>query len=233
MPPSPFRPVVEKATEQQPHKRYQSVRDFLTAVEHAVEAPATQWEGPGEAVKRISELVRNPHHGYESLETFLTWAERLDEDNNDDMSALSVVMPALSSSSIAALLDNDEEAFLRIYRRFTDHVASSGFAFKRCDGLADVCKRVFREADGHSVLRQTVTALAELGASHNRWHVRDVLTELLQTIREPEAALAALEGLRDARVSAVWWSIENFAIRSIHPNLRGGIEAILKTDGEH
>lgn len=231
MPASLFRPVVEKATEQSSGRRYQSVRDFLTAVEHAVEAPAPKWETPEETAQMLSELVRNPH-SYESLATFLTWAERLDEDSSNDMDALASVMPALNSSSIAALLDNDEESFLRIYRRFTGHVAGSGFSFGACDGLAEVCKRVVRETAGHSVLRQTVTALAELGQSHNRWHVRDVLTEMLQRIREPEPALAALEGLRDADLTAVYWSLENFTIRSLHPNLRAGIEALLESD-EH
>jgi hypothetical protein len=146
------------------------------------------------------------------------------------MDALASVLPALKSSSIAALLDNDEDSFLRIYRRFTDHVATSGFNFAACDGLAEVCKRVVRETAGHSVLRQTVTALAELGQSHNRWHVRDVLTEMLQGIREPEPALAALEGLRVADLTAVYWSLENFTIRSLHPNLRAGIEALLEGD---
>ncbi|WP_271189797.1 serine/threonine-protein kinase [Dactylosporangium matsuzakiense] len=230
MPASPFRPVVEKATEQSPGKRYQSVKDFLTAVEHAVEAPATKWETAEETAEKLSELLRDPQ-GYESLRTFLTWAERLDEGSRDNMQALAVVMPSLGSSSIAELLDNDEESFMRIYRRFTDHLAQAGFPFASCDGLADVCKRVVRAADGHSVLRQTVNALAELGRGHNRWHVRDVLTEILQGIREPEPALAALEGLRDAGRSAVHWSFENFTIRSLHPNLRGGIEAIL--DNEH
>lgn len=212
-------------------RRYQSVKDFLTAVEQAVEAPATQWETPAEAAKKLIELVRDPH-GYESLATFLTWAERLDEDSFEDMHALADVMPFLKSSSIAALLDNDEDASLRIYRRFTDHLMRAGFPWADCDGLAEVCKCVVRETGDHTVLRQTLAALAELGRSHNRWHVRDVLTEMLQGIREPESALAALEGLRDAGISAVQWSLENFTIRSLHLNLRGGIEAILKADDE-
>jgi len=227
--PSPFRPVVEKATEQSPGKRHQTVKDFLTAVENAVNAPATQWETPKEAAKKLIELVCKPH-GYESLSTFLTWAERLDEESEDDMVSLAEVMPALTSSSIAALLDNDEDAFLRIYRRFTDHVTQAEFAFEHCDRLAGVCKRVVRETGGPAVLRQTVAALVELGTSHNRWYVRDVLAEILQAIREPEPALAALEGLRDSRVPAVRWSLENFTIRSLHPNLRGGVEAILESN---
>jgi hypothetical protein len=59
------------------------------------------------------------------------------------------------------------------------------------------------------------------------------LTASGSLVTRSEPALAALEGLRDANSSAVRWSLENFTIRSLHPNLRGGIEAILKMDDEH
>jgi hypothetical protein len=64
----------------------------------------------------------------------------------------------------------------------------------------------------------TISSLANLGRNHNRWRVRDVLTEILQAIREPESALAASEGLEEADWGSVDWSLSEFSIKSLHPS---------------
>jgi serine/threonine protein kinase len=228
MPAGPFRPIVERATEQQPARRYQSVKEFLAALENVVETPASRWETLDESTRRITDLITGPDVEYDSLQALITWAEQLDENDHEEMHALSTALPRLSKQAVTDIFERDEDTFRRIYRRYTDHVGTAGFEFGRCDILANFGKRVMAATGDAGLLRMTVTSLANLGRNHNRWHVRDVLTEILQAIRKPESATAASEGLEEADRGAVDWSLSEFSIKSLQPILRARIDQILE-----
>jgi serine/threonine protein kinase len=227
MPASPLRPVVQRATATQPADRHQSVAEFLAAVESAVEAPKGTWESPEDSARRILERVRLPKPAVEDLDGLLSWARSLDEDVHDEMEALSRVLPWISSWSIRQLWARDSGAFRRVYEHFSEHVRSAGFGFDYCDVIADFTRKVVEETKDGVVLRAAVHSLAELGASHNRWYVRDVLTAILQTVKGDEMAVAATEGLRSARRSSVEWSVTDFSLRTLHPVLRAAVGSYL------
>lgn len=227
MPAGPLRPVVERATANRPERRYNSVAEFLAAVEGAVEAPKGTWETAEDAAKRLLERVRLPRPADEDLAELLVWAQALDEDEADDMTALARVLPWISKGSARRLWASDSEGFRRVFVRHCRHVASAGFAFEYCDVLADFARRAVEQTGDVTVLRAAVRSLAELGSSHNRWYVRDVLTAILQTIRDTEPAVAAIDGLREAGEAAVAFSVSEFTLRSLHPVLRGGIQTYL------
>jgi eukaryotic-like serine/threonine-protein kinase len=229
MPAGPLRPVVERATENRPEDRYQTVAMFLSAVEAALGGPG-DWESPEEAAKRLLQRVRLPKPPVEDLDELLTWALALDENDWEDMSALSRVLPWISRWSVQQLWSRNRDAFRRVFRRYSAHVASStGFDFGYCDVLADFARHAVEKTGDMAVLRATVSSLAPLGYHHNRWHVRDVLTGILQSVRDSEAAMAAVEGMRDAGRTAVAWSVNDFSVRSLHPLLRAEIENFLNT----
>ena len=228
MPAGPLRPVVERATENRPEDRYQTVTMFLSAVEAAVGGPRG-WESPEEAAKRLLQRVRLPKPPGEDLDELLTWALALDENEWDDMSALSRVLPWISPWSVQQLWSRNRDAFRRVFRRYSAHVASSRYDFGYCDVLADFARHAVEKTGDMAVLRATVSSLTLLGYNHNRWHVRDVLTGILQSVRDSEAAMAALEGMRDADRAAVAWSVTDFSIRSLHPLLRAEIQNFLNT----
>jgi serine/threonine protein kinase len=227
MPASPLRPVVERATANRPEQRYASVTELIAAVEGAIEAPKGTWETAEDAAKRLLERVRLPQPAQEDLDDLLTWAQSLDEDEPDDMKALTRVLPWISARSIRVLWASDREAFRRVFQRHCRHVETTGFAFEYCDVLADFARRAVEQTDDITVLRVAVRSLAELGYSHNRWYVRDVLTAVLQAIRGTEPAVAAVDGLREAGEAVVSFSITDFTLRSLHPVLRTGIQTHL------
>lgn len=224
MPAGPFRPIVVHATENRPERRYPSVADFLAAIERAVEAPKGQWETAEDTAQRLLERVRLPKPAREDLGELLAWAQTLDEDNDQDMLALSRVLPWVSSWSIRQLWAADSGAFQRIFERYSEHIASRGFGFDYCDVLANFSGNAVEQTADAGVLRATVRSLAELGCSHNRWHVRDVLTGLLQGIRDPEMVIAAIEGLQAASDEAVSWAVTDFTLRSVPAVLRKAVE---------
>jgi len=228
MPAGPLRPIVERAISNRPEQRYQSVEEFLEALERAVEAPKGKWETADDVAKRILERVRLPKPAPEDLDELLTWSQGLDESDSEDMAALCRVLPWISGWSIKQLWHRDSGAFQRVFERFGDHVASTGFGFEFCDVLADFCRRAVEQTQDTNILRTAVRLLANLGANHNRWYVRTVLTAILQNIRDTETALTAVEGLQAADDSAVRWSVTDFSLRSLHPALRSGIEKHLE-----
>jgi hypothetical protein len=227
MPAGPLRPIVERATANKPSQRYGSVDEFLAAVEVAIGAPTGDWESAEDVAKRLLERVRLPHPAGEDLDELLTWAQALDESDDDDMAALARVLPWISPRSIKALHAADAGAFRRVFDRYCLHVESTGFDFTYCDVLADFARRAVEKTDDVGILHAAVRSLAVLGERHNRWYVRDVLTALLQAVRTTEEAVAAADALRQAGGSAVTFSVSDFSLRSLHPVLRKGISAYL------
>lgn len=227
MPAGPLRPVVERATANRPEHRYSSVAEFLTAVEGAIEAPEGTWETAEDAAKRLLERVRLPRPADGDLAELLSWAQALDEEEVEDMAALARVLPWTSEGSVRRLWASDSDAFQRVFVRYCRYVGAAGFAFEYCDVLADFARRAAEQTGDVTVLRVAVRSLAQLGYSHNRWYVRDVLTSVLQAIRDAEPAVAAIDGLSEAGEAAVAFSVSEFTLRSLHPVLRGGIQTYL------
>lgn len=229
MPPGPLRPIVQKATATQPEQRYASVEDFLVALETAVEAPEKRWETAEDTAQRLLERVRLPKSAPADLDELATWALGLDENDEDDMAALARVLPWISSRSIRHLWAADHQGFRRIFTHYSNRIESGNFSFDYCDVLAEFSRKAVNETDDTDVLRNAIRSLVELGYHHNRWHVRDVVTTILQTIRETEPALAAIEALRTADHEAVEWTISDFSRRSLPPVLRNGIQDLMSS----
>lgn len=77
------------------------------------------------------------------------------------------------------------------------------------------------------LLREAIRGLAALGRTHDRWHVRDIAVGILQSIRDDDAAVSALEGLRMAGRRATEWTAGPAVAGTLHPILRAGITQIL------
>jgi serine/threonine protein kinase len=226
MPAGVFSQIVDKATSQQPHRRYQDVIEFVDAVERAVAAAEGSWETPEDTANRMLDRIRRPSPDLEDLRDLLTWSVQL---NERDYERAAEVIPWLSVEAIEMLWRDDSAKFIQAYRRFAEAIAWRQFEYSFVDVIAEFCKRAVNVTGDFTVLSATTAALPNLGESHNRWHVRSVLTIILQSIRDANAAVAATEGLKDAKVTALHWALPEFNLRSLHPLLREGIEQITGT----
>jgi hypothetical protein len=223
MPSGVLRPVVEKATAARPEDRYQSVDELLDAVERAIAGPNIKWESAEDTARRLLERVRLPKASDDDMQELLNWALALDDDSWDDMGALARVLPWLSDNAIVRLWAMDGDGFRRVYVRYANYVQEAGFSFEYCDIVADFGRRAVEQTRDIGILRATLSSLVAMGYSHNRWHVRTVVTAILQSIRQPEDAVAAVELLRSVETYAVRWTLNEFSLRSMHPKLRAGI----------
>ena len=227
MPPGILRPVVERATVDRPDARYQSVDDFFGAVERAIGERDTKWESAEDTARRLLERVRLPKPTDDDLDELLAWGLELDEHSLDDMEALSRVLPWLSNKAISRLWEMNSDGFRRLYTRYADYVESGGFSFEFCDVLADFGGHAVERTKDIRMLHVTLVSLTSMGYRHNRWHVRGVVTTMLQSIRQSEDAVAAAEALRAADIHAVRWTLNEFSLRSLHPTLRAGVMDVL------
>lgn len=225
-----LRPVIEKAIANDPGARYQSVPEFIDALDRAVgtKADHEDWESRSEKAERLRDrLLGRPNS--EDLVQIMDWALALNEQDDDDMKALARVLPWMNVSSIGFLWSRDGQSFGRLIDRFTHYVSVNSFSFEYCDALADFLRRVVSATNDSRVLGRVVVALARLGANHNRWHVRDVLVGILQGIKSQEGAAAASEALRSVPVQALTFSVTDFTLRSLPVAIRNGIGPLIAT----
>ncbi len=228
IPPGVFRPVIERAIANEPTARYQSVASFNEALDRAVgvQAGHQDWETREEQAERLRDrLLGKPSQ--EELAELFEWAQSLNEDDSDDMTALTRVLPWASSSSIEYLWKREPQAFVRVVGRFCNYVGTNSFSFEYCDTLANFMRRVALATGDPSVLGKLVAALASLGCHHNRWHVRDVLVELLQGVKSRDQAAEAVEALRSIPIDEARWSVTDFTLRTLPGSIRAGVSAFL------
>lgn len=234
VPNSVFRSVIETATSPRPEDRQESAILFLGGVQRAVNAlDDTRPESSEDTAARLLERVRLPKPEAKALDDLIRWAGSLDDGNEEDMSALARVLPWISLYSIRGLWRSRHTAFANVFSRFARYIATQSFSFDFCDVLADFCRTSVEGTRDLRILEEATTALCELGARHNRWHVRSTLAAMLQGIRTAEQAAAAVEGLTTASDDAVRWTVTDFTLRSLHPHLREHIEAYFEQTTSH
>jgi serine/threonine protein kinase len=219
-----FRPVVVKAARQRPDQRYRSVSDMLAALEQAAAVP-NNWQTLEDTAERLADQLRN------EVPDDLAIAELVDlvlGDNKtqDALDALKRAIPWMSMGAIGQLWDRDPGALRDIVARYGAFVTPIRWDFDFCDVIADFFDRCVLVTSDNEILRVALKTLMELGATHNRWHLRDVAIGILQRLREPEAALAACEALRETSAPAVSWTLSAFVVRSLHPAIRDVVEQI-------
>jgi hypothetical protein len=219
-----FRTAIRRATRPDPSDRYHSVQDFLKDVDRVARGPA-RWEDPSETLQRISEDLTHREMDLSLLDQLMSMAEASDPP----LDGLTNAMVELSELAIRHLWASDHERFVRAFDLFCQAISTQSFQFAFCDPLANFVDLVIQTTDDDEILQLGVKGLARLGESHNRFHVRSVLTSVLQAIRSSDRALAALEGLREAGRATVEWNVSEFTVRSLHPTLRDGIWEILPT----
>jgi serine/threonine protein kinase len=224
VPTGDLRRVILRATAQKPDERHHSVAEFLADVERAIGAgDITGWEPLEETAQRHLQRLRFQSTTTDELDEFLDWALALNPQDSEEAQALTSVLPALTNGAITDLWNRRPLEFREVFRAHCTLVGEGSFQFSYCDVLAEFARRVLKKTRDPENLRCSVTSLTELGRNHNRWHVQGVVTGILQGLRQRDEIDAAIDGLNDADVGAVAWTITDFSLRSLAPELRKAI----------
>lgn len=224
IPESALRPVIQRATGPRDN-RYASMADLLAAIEQAVAVYSTKWESPQDRLARLRPRLSADVLDTVAAEELLQW---LLDDDPDEFAGAAPALIASSRAVFSYLWSINRTAYRKAVSKLGSWMGEGGFPFEYCDVVANSARALWQVSDDNDVLRAIVRGLADLGTMQNRWHVRDVLVDVLQGIKDPERALVALEALQSAPESHVDWSINDFAVRSLHPVLRQGVGIIKK-----
>ncbi|QKV81135.1 serine/threonine protein kinase [Amycolatopsis sp. Hca4] len=229
VPAGDLRRVILRATAERPEERHRDVNEFLTDLERAVTSQSNaRWEPLEETAERHLQRLRFDNTSAEDLDEFLDWALTLDPEDSEEGEALTDTLPALDYSSIVTLWTSRPMDLRDVFRAHSARVGSSQtFDFGYCDILADFARRMIAATRDSEILQYAIASLVQLGHNHNRWHVKDVVTGLLQSLRGQNAIQAAIDGLHDTDTEALAWTINDFSLRSLAPALRSAIRNLL------
>jgi serine/threonine protein kinase len=218
-----FRNIVRKATRSRAQERYESAAEFEADLK-TISIMPEQWVSIEDVVNSLPDRLSAEAADDSALDDLLEIAA-----GPDGIVQVRLAIPLMSGEAITRLWTRDPESLRTLLTRFSLHVANSRWNYDFCDTIAEFFERTVRITTDEEILRDSIYALADLGMSHNRWHVRDVLASVLQRIRTPNSAMSAAEGLRLASPSAVRWSLDEFVGNSLHPIIRQTLADIYAT----
>ncbi len=223
IPESPLRSVIQRATGPRDN-RYRDTSELLRAIDQAVATFSQSWEKPDDRLARLRPRLAGPALDVVAADELVSWL--LSDDIDAEIDAAARALMGSSRETVAHIWSTNPIGFRTAWVHVAEWMRSSALPFDFCDVTADATRMIVAITSDNDILREGVAGLTRLGSSHNRWHVRDVLVEMLQSLRTPERALVALEGLQDVQPFEVNWAITDFAARSMHPVLRQGIKTI-------
>lgn len=222
-----FAAIVRKATRQRPNERYPSAEEMLAAIETIASAQDT-WASPEDRATDLSKRLAAELADDSALDDLLNLAFSGPELPSD----LHRTIPRMSNDALVRLWERDPESFRQLIARFASPVAGLSWPFSFCDVIADFFSEAVSVSNDEDVLRDAIYALLELGWGHNRYHVQDVTIDILQRIRSPQLAMAAVDGIRRVSPGATIWTISESKARSLHPIIRQLVETLQGTENE-
>jgi hypothetical protein len=182
-----------------------------------------------QAAQRLQAKLRSSSPADDDVAEMIEWAGGLDESVSEDMAALIRVLPWCKRSAIRYLWAQHRSECRRVYQRFCEGLDRVQIPFEYCDVIADFGQRAVIETEDSDILRITLATLMEFGRRNNRWHVRDVVVEILQGVKTEEAASAAVEALHSAQSEDIDWSLSDFASRTLPSAIRAALQTTQAT----
>lgn len=224
---STFRSVIKRATKQKPTDRYPTVEALLDDINKVYKAPV-EWEGPDQVLERLGREMLVADIPTDTLEEYTTFL--IDNAATSVLAShASLLMPRLTKAHIEWLFQEHRAGFRGAVAVWSQSMQDGSFEFSFCDQLADFGARAVEVTKDDAILESVILGLVELGAAHNRYHVRATVVSILQQVADRDQALIAVNALRAASRRSVAWTLTPFTRRSFHPILREGIDEILDT----
>lgn len=214
--------VIQKCIDDNPENRYQTVKELsddfilLTQKEFNIESPTAI------AQKLLGEIVDPFIETADSTGTDALIKLFLEYPDNEDLYIH--ILPNLPIEILIKMISMQPNSFLTIFRTY-DVLVSKKLPFSYCDTVGNFYYKIFNLLENFIFKKMILERLLVMGYTHNRWHVRDVLAEIVHSIKDIGLARLALDAFR-IDVEATKWSIAAINMEKIHPLLRDGIRQI-------
>jgi serine/threonine protein kinase len=116
-------------------------------------------------------------------------------------------IPYLPNELLRAWGTHKPDGFREAMEGYDNHVSESGgLPFEYCDTVADFYAAVFRFTADLSVKRLIADRLLDLGYSHNRFHVHDVVIDLVVSLADRTDVAIAEESVLNNPAAAAWYA---------------------------
>lgn len=199
--PEPFRYFVARCCDAKAENRYRDSAEALEAFDRVTDAggeePASAklnalveewWDTPTgadiEVVQRIHELL---------------------SQHEDDEQLFTREVPRLPQDLLHQYQDDQPELFLSMLERYDRHV-SGGLPFSYCDVVARFYSDIWERSSNLRLRKLVLRRLINMGASHNRFFVRDVVSDILADVEDVSSAEMAREVIKEDPQHAQWFA---------------------------
>lgn len=197
--PPEYRSFVQRCVADHERDRYATAGDALAAFDLLIGGGEERIAG---SLEEFLNDWENEEEGKDAAEV-LAVATYLVE-NDDDEKMFYEAIPRLPSLLVQQIRREHPDLFDRILRSYNAHVQGS-LPFEYCDVLANFYRDVIEEDPDPDHQRLILDRLIELGPSHNRWHVGDVVADILMNKLDDAGAEVAAQAVRADPVHAHWY----------------------------
>lgn len=181
---SGYRFLVEKCTAAAKEERYSSVQELIDEVDLLTKG-SEKFVAP---VEKFSAICNSCNCGDLAPKKAVADLDALLASNREDEAFFLQVFPELHGVALQEYIHAQLPKFqdkLLVYDAFV----SGHLSFSYTDKVADLYRRIIQLTDSTEIQKIVYTRLLVMGFSHNRFHVRDVLTGLLDSVKDPKVAL--------------------------------------------
>ena len=201
--PERFRPFISRCCEDAPEDRYPNAAEALAAFDVITSAVATSVVDPPyeRAEKFIHEWSETP------VGPDLAVLKQLDahfHEYEEEERMYFELVPRLPPDLVEQYLGDLSDEFAAMLAIYDGHI-SGALPFSYCDVVANFYSFVFARTKDPRVQRLVIARLIEMGASHNRFHVGEVLGQVLASIDDAGTAQLAAETIRADAYHARWF----------------------------
>lgn len=199
--PREFIYVVQKATEDDPARRYQSVADLLSDFDLVTTSRGALGDPATVALEMAQELVAE--QAFDDDDSLESLARHLC-GHLDDYQMLGKVLPKLPGPIVEGLLRHHLSTFKQVLRAF-DEQATGSQPFDYCDVIADFYEVVYSATEDLDIRTLILRRLPSLGEYHNRWHVGNVFGRLAGvSLGDPVLVMVIRDTFRDDPAAGQW-----------------------------
>jgi hypothetical protein len=208
-----FSYILEKNSERAPEKRYQSVAELRAAVQE-ITSPTFKTAAPEVEFNRLTSRFEV---GALAAKEIVGDLDRLFAENEDDESFYTRVFPKISIGILREYCSARKRDFYHRFKQF-DLFVNGSLPFEYTDVVANLYRNVYRASKDIRVRSVVIERLLVMGDFHNRWHVRDVLSELLYEKHSEEEILAFRDILLKFPDATKWLgkSVERAKLEQLH-----------------
>jgi len=199
--PERYRYVVRKSCDPDPRRRFSCIEEFVRDLERLEAADGEQ----ADPVVRFEEVLRAIELGDDANVHF---ASELLAKNLANRAFLLRALPLLSIDVLTALWEDDSVALETALDAF-DRAVAGELGFSYCDTVAHFYSRVFRAIDSNALKSMLLHRLLRIGYSHNRWHVRTVVSGMVRETTDSELLMGVASELQADPGLAEWHTDAN------------------------